>query len=130
VWPFLLQVLKVFTITVPCISSKIPVLLRSAALLAVLGTAPVVAQEATPTVADNGEYVLGASDKITIRMVAWDSTALAFTRFTEIEGEYTIAANGTLLLPLIGPVDAAGQTPSVLSEMITVFLQQRAQRLK
>lgn len=113
-----------FTITVPSISTKIPVLLRSAALLAVLGTAPVAAQEATPTVADNGEYVLGASDKITIRMVAWDSTALAFTRFTEIEGEYTIAANGTLLLPLIGPVDAAGQTPSVLSEMITVFLQQ------
>lgn len=113
-----------FTIKVPRISTKIPFLLCSAALVAVLGTAPAVAQDETPNVAENGEYVLGASDKITIRMVAWDSTALAFTRFTEIEGEYTIAANGTLLLPLIGPVDAAGQTPSVLSEMITVFLQQ------
>lgn len=97
-----------------------------AALAALLVTGPAKAQDAAevdlPLAGE--EYVLGASDRISIRMVAWDSTALAFVRFDEIEGEYTIAANGQLLLPLIGPVDAAGRTPSVLAEMITVFLQQ------
>jgi len=121
---FLLQVLKVFSITVPRFPQKFPNLLRSVAILAALGATPISAQTADATALVAEEYVLGASDKITIRMVAWDSTALAFTRFTEIEGEYTIAANGVLLLPLIGPIEAAGQTPSVLSEMITVFLQQ------
>lgn len=77
------------------------------------------AQDAT-----GDEYILGPADTVSIRMVAWDSATLSFVRFDEIEGDYTIAPNGKLLLPLIGPVDAAGRTPSVLSEMLSVFLQQ------
>ena len=93
-----------------------------AAALAVVGLATPALAQNEPTYGE--EYVLGPADTVTIRMVAWDSATLSFVRFDEIEGEYTIGPNGQLLLPLIGPVDAAGRTPSVLSEMLSVFLQQ------
>lgn len=95
--------------------------IRVIALVSLGISGPASAQ--APTDAEN-EYVLGASDRIRIRMVAWDSTALAFTRFAEIEGEYTISSDGKLWLPLIGAIEAAGETPSILAEKITVFLQQ------
>ncbi len=117
---FLVQVLMTFSIAL----AKFGALCRNAfrALLLLSMFVATTAHGQTPT--QGSEYVLGASDRIRIRMVAWDSTALAFTRFSEIEGEYTISSDGRLWLPLIGPVEAAGETPSFLAEKITVFLQQ------
>ena len=119
----LLQVLKVFSMIVP----KFPLILKKSLVGLALATmcfaVPASAQNAGPA-AYGEEYVLGPADTITIRMVAWDSATLSFVRFDEIEGNYTIAPNGQMLLPLIGPVEAAGLTPTVLSEMLSVFLQQ------
>ncbi|MEL6640310.1 MAG: polysaccharide biosynthesis/export family protein [Pseudomonadota bacterium] len=110
------------------IVAKISLILKKSlaglTLVAICAAAPAIAQDGTETPTYGDEYVLGPADTVTIRMVAWDSATLSFVRFDEIEGNYTIAPNGQMLLPLIGPVEAAGQTPSVLSEMLSIFLQQ------
>lgn len=121
--PFFLQVHKVFSMIVPTLRRLLAHTFAVAAFFALTFGTVVTAQDNDAQVLGE-EYVLGAADRVAIRMVAWDSATLSFVRFDEIEGEYTIAPNGQLLLPLIGAVDAAGRTPSVLSEMLSVFLQQ------
>jgi protein involved in polysaccharide export with SLBB domain len=117
---FLVQVPMLFSIAAANIRNLLSSLLVGVVVATFSLSGPVSAQSP-----ERGtEYILGASDRIRIRMVAWDSTALAFTRFAEIEGEYTISSNGLLIIPLVGPIDAAGITPTELSEKITVFLQQ------
>lgn len=105
-------------------TAKIRHLISSRLTSAVIATLCLSGTVQAQTAERASEYVLGSSDRVRIRMVAWDSTALAFTRFAEIEGEYTISSNGLLTVPLVGPIEAEGITPTELSEKITAFLKQ------
>ncbi|MFD2740003.1 polysaccharide biosynthesis/export family protein [Sulfitobacter aestuarii] len=73
---------------------------------------------------DVAQYLLGVSDRIAIRMLAWDAATLTFRSLTEIEGEYTVTAEGKLQLPLVGALKAAGSTPDALAATITERMQQ------
>jgi polysaccharide export outer membrane protein len=55
------------------------------------------------------EYVIGASDQLSIRV--W--------RNPDVSSDVTVRPDGTITLPLLGDVTAAGKTPSEVREVIT-----------
>lgn len=88
----------------------------SVVLLASFFAVPLTAQDA---------YRLSPGDQIGVRIVAWDTIALEFVEYGALNGEYAIGQDGTITLPLLGPVEAAGKSPTELSEEMTVQLQGR-----
>jgi protein involved in polysaccharide export with SLBB domain len=68
----------------------------------------------TPAVA--GDYKLGVSDRLKIKVQDWPDLA----------GVYAVAADGDLSLPLIGNIHVIGEDLNALSEEISKRLQQRA----
>ena len=66
-------------------------------------SAPSPAQ-AGPAAVDDADYTLGVADKV--RVTVFNEATLT--------GEYPVAANGRIAMPLIGEVQAAGLTPGGL----------------
>lgn len=95
-------------------SLLVPVLL--AAFLAGLAAGPAAAGE---------PYRLGPSDRIGIRVVGWDTVTLAFVEYDALGGEYLVGLDGTVMLPLLGAVEAAGKTPAELAAEMDEALQGR-----
>jgi polysaccharide biosynthesis/export protein len=58
-------------------------------------------------------YVLGAGDRIVISVFGYE----------EYTGDRTILPDGTITIPLIGSIQAAGQTPDQLAQTLTTRLQ-------
>ena len=58
------------------------------------------------------EYVIGVSDKLTIRV--WKNG--------DLSADVTVRPDGTITMPLIGDLKAAGQTPSQLRDAVTTEL--------
>ncbi|WP_288483342.1 polysaccharide biosynthesis/export family protein [uncultured Novosphingobium sp.] len=65
-------------------------------------------RQAAPTVAEVREYRLGAGDAL----------RLIFYGEDKLNGEYSIASDGRLALPLIGTIDAGGKTLPQLQEAV------------
>lgn len=63
--------------------------------------------------ASSGEYILGAEDSVEVQV--WKNPDLSRT--------VVVRPDGKLTLPLIGDVQAAGQTPTQLAEAITEKLK-------
>lgn len=74
---------------------------------------------------DQAAYRMGASDLIKLRIVAWDSDRLAFVPFDEVGGEFVIGPDGTVMVPLIGPIEAAGKAPNTLAQDISAAVQSK-----
>jgi protein involved in polysaccharide export with SLBB domain len=64
-----------------------------------------------------GDYRLGASDRVKIKMQEWP----------DLSGEYTVTPDGVISLPLIGNIDAVGLRLNDLSKEISDRLQQRSE---
>jgi exopolysaccharide production protein ExoF len=77
------------------------------------------------TTARAEDYTLGAQDKLLVKVVEWRGSQGSFQEWTPVGGEYTIAAQGTLSLPLVGVLPAEGQTTSALANMIAIRLQEK-----
>jgi polysaccharide biosynthesis/export protein ExoF len=71
------------------------------------------------------EYVLGPQDVLMVRVGHWDEMQGGFTAWTDLNGQYTVAPDGTLALPLSGPINAAGRTPVDVADDIAVALGSR-----
>jgi polysaccharide export outer membrane protein len=56
-----------------------------------------------------GEYIIGLNDKLTIRVIGSN----------DINGDFVVSQAGAVSLPLIGAVQAAGQTEQALSKIVT-----------
>ncbi len=56
-----------------------------------------------------GEYIIGLNDKLSIRVVGSN----------DITGDFVVSQAGTISLPLIGAVQAMGQTEKELSRILT-----------
>lgn len=91
-------------------------------LTAVLSAA---AQDTAAESAPSQAYVLGPADQISIRVVAWDASKLAFAQFDELGGDYTIGIDGTVMMPLVGSIRAAGQTEAALATAVSSAVQQQ-----
>jgi len=81
--------------------------------VAVFGTA----QAADP-------YLLGVSDKLTIKVVQWKAADSAFEEWTALGGDYVVGADGNVNFPMVGPTEGAGKTSTDLSASLSTGLQQ------
>jgi exopolysaccharide production protein ExoF len=91
--------------------------MRCAAVLAIglawLGTA----QAATP-------YMLGVSDKLTIKVVQWKAADSTFEEWTALGGDYVVGADGNVNFPMVGPTEGAGKTSAELASSLGGALKQ------
>ncbi|MEL6520622.1 MAG: polysaccharide biosynthesis/export family protein, partial [Pseudomonadota bacterium] len=71
-------------------------------------------------------YKLGPGDRLELRVVIWAEVARQYELWTAVSGPYAVQADGTVLLPIAGPINAIGKTPSALSSEISAALESRA----
>jgi protein involved in polysaccharide export with SLBB domain len=64
-----------------------------------------------------GDYRLGVSDRVKIRVQEWP----------DLGGEYAVTPDGVISLPLIGNIDAVGLRPYDLAQEISDRLQRRSE---
>ena len=69
------------------------------------------------------EYKLGAQDKLTIRVVEWQTVEGTFREWSALSGEYVVGAAGNISIPFIGEMEAAGKTTAEIAEGIGSTLQ-------
>ncbi len=86
-----------------------------AALVALVSTAGVHA----------AEYVLGPQDRVMVRVGHWDAVEGVYVGWTDMNGEYMVAPDGTLALPLAGQIMAAGESPGEVATEIATALRSR-----
>lgn len=70
-------------------------------------------------------YRLHSGDRIALRIVTWNSIDLNFVAYEALGGEYGVGSDGTVMIPMLGPVEAATMTVSDLAEVISAALQER-----
>ncbi|MEP3278452.1 MAG: polysaccharide biosynthesis/export family protein [Stappiaceae bacterium] len=71
------------------------------------------------------EYSLGVQDKVLIKVGRWQPAEGTFQNWDGFGGEQTIGADGKIYLALVGAIEAAGRTPPVIAEEISLLLQAR-----
>ncbi len=75
--------------------------------------------------AQQDEYKLGPQDKVRLKVYEWRSTINAVFEWTSLNAEFTVGASGAISLPLLGEVEAAGETTSDLAKAIGESLRKR-----
>lgn len=88
-------------------------------LLSTGAPAPAVAASSEP-------YLLGPQDRLMIRLHSLRRATGEAMAWTPLNGEFTVGSDGTLSMPIIGTVQAAGETVSALAEQIGRALKERA----
>jgi exopolysaccharide production protein ExoF len=89
------------------------------ALLALLVAALPIA------VAQGADYQLGSMDKLRIRVVEWQTAEGAIRDWSSISGDYIVGPSGSISLPFIGEMTAAGKTTAEIAAAIGDELQQK-----
>ncbi|WP_269930288.1 polysaccharide biosynthesis/export family protein [Aminobacter sp. HY435] len=79
----------------------------------------------TATAAVAEDYQLGTQDKLTIRVVEWQTVEGSFRDWSSVSGDYTIGPSGRLSLPFVGETVAAGKTTAEIAETIGKTLQEK-----
>lgn len=77
-----------------------------------------------PLTAAAQEYTLGTMDKVTVRVVEWQTTEGAVRDWSSVSGDYTVGPSGRISVPFVGDIDAAGKTTTELATAIGDELQQ------
>lgn len=74
----------------------------------------------TPTAAATTaqEYKLGPQDKLRLRAFEWRPNVDTVFEWSSLNAEFTVSASGSLSLPIIGEVSAAGLTTNELAKAI------------
>lgn len=83
------------------------------------------AQAAAPATAKSqeGSYRLGVMDKLRIRVAEWQPADGSIRNWDAVSGDYTVGPSGSLSLPFIGDLDAAGKTTADVGKAIGEKLQ-------
>ncbi|PYE88796.1 polysaccharide biosynthesis/export family protein [Phyllobacterium leguminum] len=71
------------------------------------------------------EYKLGPMDKLSIRVVEWQTAEGTFREWPTISGNFTVGPSGALSLPFTGELQAGGKTTSQIAGEIAKNLQQK-----
>ncbi|MXQ13566.1 polysaccharide biosynthesis/export family protein [Microvirga makkahensis] len=79
-----------------------------------------------PIRATADDYRLGPQDKLRIKVVEWRTDKAEYFDWAVFANEYSVSASGTVSLPLIGSLPAAGRTTEEFATSIAETLQQRA----
>lgn len=80
---------------------------------------------AIPTMAVAGDYRLGPQDKLNIRIAEWQTVDGTFRDWSSINGDYSVGPAGTLSVPFVGEMQAAGKTTSEIAAAIGLALQRK-----
>ncbi|UCI10061.1 polysaccharide biosynthesis/export family protein [Mesorhizobium sp. B1-1-8] len=72
-----------------------------------------------------GEYRLGPQDKLHIRVAEWQTVDGTFRDWSAVNGEYSVGPAGTLSVPFVGDMQAAGKTTSEIAAAIGLALQRK-----
>lgn len=80
---------------------------------------------AMPQLATAGDYQLGPLDKLNIRVAEWQTVDGTFRDWSAINGEYSIGPGGTLSVPFVGDMQAAGKTTAEIASAIGLALQRK-----
>lgn len=75
--------------------------------------------------ASAAEYKLGSMDKLSIRVVEWQTAEGTFREWPTITGNFTVGPSGALSLPFTGELQADGKTTSEIAGEIAKKLQQK-----
>lgn len=65
------------------------------------------------------EYVLGPQDKVRLKIYEWRASRDVLFEWTALNDEFTVSAGGSLSLPFVGQIRAAGLTPNSLAYAIS-----------
>lgn len=68
-------------------------------------------------------YQIHIGDTLSLRFVHWDSIEEKFRNFNSLDGTYTVQPNGTVLLPVLGPVAVEALTPFQVADALAPLLQ-------
>ena len=68
-------------------------------------------------------YTLGVSDKLSVRVVEWQSAGATFQDWTAVTGTYLVGPEGAISFPFVGEVQAAGKTTAELSQALSAGLR-------
>lgn len=80
---------------------------------------------AVPRIASADEYHLGSQDKLTIRIAEWQTVEGTFRDWSAVNGQYTVGPAGTLSVPFVGELPAAGKTTAQVAAAIGEALQRK-----
>jgi len=69
-------------------------------------------------------YLLGISDKLTIKVVQWKAAESTFEEWTALGGDYVVGADGNVNFPMVGSREGAGRTSADLATDLGTALQQ------
>lgn len=69
-------------------------------------------------------YILGISDKLTIKVVQWKAADSTFQEWSALAGDYVVGADGNVNFPMLGPTEGAGKTSTELATTLGSGLQQ------
>ena len=75
--------------------------------------------------ASASDYKLGPMDKVSIKVVQWQTAEGTFREWPAITNTYMINASGSLSLPFAGEVQAAGKTTKEVATEIAHSVQQK-----
>jgi exopolysaccharide production protein ExoF len=93
--------------------------------LATLAAVVCLVHPALLSAAHADPYKLGIMDKLSVRVVEWQTAEGQFREWPGITGEYIVGPNGDLALPFAGELKAAGQSTSEVAREIARSLQER-----
>ncbi|MEW6632317.1 MAG: polysaccharide biosynthesis/export family protein [Pseudomonadota bacterium] len=80
---------------------------------------------AAPHAAVAGDYRLGPLDKLNIRVAEWQTVDGTFRDWSAVNGDYSVGPAGTLSVPFVGDIPAAGKTTSEIAAAIGLALQRK-----
>ncbi|PIO41850.1 polysaccharide biosynthesis/export family protein [Phyllobacterium zundukense] len=79
----------------------------------------------TSPYASAADYKLGPMDKVSIKVVQWQTAEGAFREWPAITNTYMISSSGSLSLPFAGELQAAGKTTQEVATEIAHSVQQK-----
>lgn len=100
------------------------ILIKWMAVVIALASLPLSAHAAEDAVTTN--YFLGSQDRLMIRVQTLRRNVGEALSWPALNGEFSVGANGTLSLPILGEVKAEGLTTSDLGTLISNTLRERA----
>ncbi|WP_096786100.1 polysaccharide biosynthesis/export family protein [Rhodobacter sp. CZR27] len=85
----------------------------------------VLALGLVPATASAESYTISPSDLLRLRVLDWQPVDGTMTEWEAMTGEYRVNADGTISVPFLGAVEAAGHTPAQLGTLISDGLMER-----
>jgi protein involved in polysaccharide export with SLBB domain len=71
-------------------------------------------------------YRLAPDDIVVLRIASWDEAIANYVPMTAIDGDYRVMASGRISFPIVGSIQAGGQTVEDLADDVAAALQANA----